>query len=337
MRTSHALSIPVLLAALATSTAGAAQQPSPPAKPVVEAMTEKARQLFAEGVKAYQKSRWTEAHAAFLAAWALSKHYTITGNLADCELKLGMYRDAAEHFSSYVREMAKDAGSTPQERKDGDARFAQAKAKVGQVAVQVNVAGAEVYADGKPIGTAPLAEPIFLDPGPHAFEARHEGYASARATLTATAGTEQPATLTLTRSSVEPQPPLPLAPQRPIWPAITAGGVAVAVVGIGAALAGVAAGKESAGNTLRAMIPGQPPCPAGTTNPQCQTLTNDGTVHDTLDKAALGCFVAGGVAALAATGLGVWWATGPKDAATKVRVAPLVGRGEGGVVIVGAW
>src|SRR5271156_6038694 len=127
MQTARALPLVSLLAALAASTPCAAQQGAPLAKPVAQAMTEKARQLFADGVKAYQQSRWADAHAAFLAAWALSKHYSIAGNLADCELKLGLHRDAAEHFARYVREMAKDAGSTPQERKDGDARFAQAR------------------------------------------------------------------------------------------------------------------------------------------------------------------------------------------------------------------
>jgi hypothetical protein len=57
---------------------------------------------------------------------------------------------------------------------------------------------------------------------------------------------------------------------------------------------------------------------------------------NTLSNAAVGTFVAGGVFALATVGLGVWQAVARKPA-TAIRVAPVVGANERGVVVLGAW
>jgi PEGA domain len=343
MRTTRPISISILLGALALAAPSAAQQPSPPAKLVAQAMTEKARQLFTEGVKAYQQSRWAEAHAAFLAAWALSKHYSIAGNLADCELKLGLHREAAEHFARYVREMAKDPGSTPQERKDGDARFALAKAKVGQVDVQVSVPGAEVYADGMLVGAAPLEDPLFLDPGPHALEARSDGYTPARVTLTATAGAAQPVALTLmrplpaTNAAPDATGPVKAGGWRPGLPVLVTGG-ALAVVGlaVGAGLAVAANGKGSAADAAVAMLPPSGAHASCATNMSaCATINDDRQAHDALAKGALGTFIAGGAIGVATLLYGLLAPKG--SAAPETKAVPVVGRDGAGVAVVGVW
>jgi hypothetical protein len=50
---------------------------------------------------------------------------------------------------------------------------------IGEVTVTVNVVGASVTVDGELAGVAPLAEPLLLDLGRHAVEARFEGYEAA--------------------------------------------------------------------------------------------------------------------------------------------------------------
>src|SRR5512132_2502170 len=50
-----------------------------PAEKTVEAhaLTDKAATLYDEGVVAFRKSKWAEARASFLAAWALKQHWQI--------------------------------------------------------------------------------------------------------------------------------------------------------------------------------------------------------------------------------------------------------------------
>src|SRR5262249_49367711 len=150
-----------------------------------------------------------------------AKHYTIAGNLGDCELRLGLYRDAAEHLARYVREIEKDKTSTPQERKEGLARYAEARAKGGEVNLEVDVPGAEVYVDGKLAAPVPLEGPVFLEPGSHTFEARAEGLPSARATIEAKPGAGEPVKLVLKKDAVV------VVARRPLWPALMTGGAAI--------------------------------------------------------------------------------------------------------------
>jgi hypothetical protein len=311
-------------------------------------MTEKARELFAEGVKAYKQSRWADAHASFLAAWALSKHYSIAGNLADCELKLGLHRDAAEHFARYVREMGKDSTSTPQEQKDGEARYAQARAKVGQADVQVSVPGAEVYVDGKLIGKAPLEDPVFLDPGSHVIEARSEEYPAARVSIEAKAGVAQPVTLTLAKTkdvvvappppsgSVTPPPPSP----RPVWPiAVGAGATAVFLIG-GISFTVLANGKGKDALTLDKTLVHQDHqrcVGAGPIDMRCSELDTITRDWDTFQNVAVGTFVGAGVFAVGTVAYLLWPAPKAKKAKMDLHVAPVLGAGHGGMIIGGAF
>jgi PEGA domain-containing protein len=52
-----------------------------------------------------------------------------------------------------------------------DELMAIALAKVGTVTIEAPE-GADVLLDGRAVGRAPLREPIFVDPGDHAFEVR---------------------------------------------------------------------------------------------------------------------------------------------------------------------
>jgi len=103
-------------------------------------VTDKARDLFVEGNALFKKGDYGRARAAYLAAFALKRHWQIAGNLGDCEMKLGMFRDAAEHLAFAVREAGKEGESTEAHRKV----LELAKAKVGALAVSVSEAGAEV-------------------------------------------------------------------------------------------------------------------------------------------------------------------------------------------------
>src|SRR6185437_10486880 len=116
------------LAVSVCATAGAVAQPStpPPAGPKSDARTDQARELHIKGVALYEQGQFDKAEAAFLAAWALKKHYQIASNLGACEMKLGRFRDAAEHLAFFLREQP--STGNPEDRKRTQALFDEATA-----------------------------------------------------------------------------------------------------------------------------------------------------------------------------------------------------------------
>lgn len=143
-----------------------------------------ARERFKEGVSYFDKKDFAKARVAFLQAYALKKHPAVLLNLAQSELRSGHEADAAKHFAQYLREH-KDA--TDSERQGAETGLMAAKALVGEVSLDVDLAGAEVYVDGDLEGAAPLPGSLYLSPGTHELSARKEGKTT-KSEVTATAG-----------------------------------------------------------------------------------------------------------------------------------------------------
>ena len=166
---------------------------SSPARAADDAMIQMARERFQEGVKYYDEKQYEKARAAFLQAYALKRHPAVLLNLAQSELRSGHEADAAKHFVTYLREH-KEASAL--ERQEAEKGLAAAKAKVGEITLNVDTDGAEIYVDGQPEGRSPLAGPIYLEPGQHSIEARREGKVGT-ANVTAKAGVAAAATVSL--------------------------------------------------------------------------------------------------------------------------------------------
>lgn len=143
-----------------------------------------ARERFKEGVSYFDKKDFAKARVAFLQAYALKKHPAVLLNLAQSELRSGHEADAAKHFAQYLREH-KDA--TEAERQGAETGLTAAKALVGEVSLEVDATGAEVYVDGDLEGTSPLPGSLYLPPGSHQVQARKDGK-TATSEVTATAG-----------------------------------------------------------------------------------------------------------------------------------------------------
>ncbi len=264
MRTfpSPLLTLCTLSAVLAVGTPGLAQLPAgPTGSSKDDALSDTARELFVKGVKAWEQQKWEQCRAALLAAWGIKKHPQVAGNLAACEAKLGLYRDAAEHVSYFLRELKAD--SPPERRALGEAVLKEARTKIATVTVKVDVAGAEVLVDGKSVGVAPLEGPVFLEAGHHTVEARRDLDPSVRkAVVLVAGGTEEvsiqvkPAVVVAppvaSTAVVAPPPPEP-AP-RSLWPVVTGAGVAAVFLGGGIGFTVVSNGKAADADAKRAEL-----------------------------------------------------------------------------------
>ncbi|MDC0684357.1 PEGA domain-containing protein [Sorangium atrum] len=315
-------------------------------------MTEQARKLFKEGVAAFEQSRWAEARAAFLAALALNGHYTIRGNLAAAELKLGRYRDATEHLARCVREMAEDATSTAEERARGEAAYAEARAKVGTLVVRTKVDGARVFVDGTLRGLTPLADPLFVEPGAHTISVEHEDYETKKMTVQLVAGGQIENGVELRQRSAGAPPPkrldttmAPLArgaeehardPRTAllIGGAATAGAAVVAGV-VFTVLANANASDAEEQRSLLHQEGGLDACKAPGAPPRCTELKDAVAARYDFSNAAFWSFVGAGTVGVGTLVYGLISRSPVNE--RRVHVAPLVGSNGLGIGVRGGF
>ncbi len=83
---------------------------------------------------------------------------------------------------------------------------------VGELTVNVDDSGAEVFIDASSEGISPLSGPVYVAPGSHTVEAR-KGGKTVSAQINAVAGRQQNATLTFQPKAAPPKAaPLPVPP-----------------------------------------------------------------------------------------------------------------------------
>jgi hypothetical protein len=370
MRRGTALHAAFLCIGLTLSATSAAQS-GPPVDADTPQISDRARQLYVDGMKAAEAKNWAVAHTAFLEAWKLGEHYQIAANLGSMEIKLGRYRDAAEHLAIYLRKAPQDK---VKDRMRAMAFYEEAKKKVGTVQVTVNVNGAEILVDDKVVALSPILDDIFVDPGPRSIKVRMQGYKPMETAIEASAGSTHQVPVTLAKAGdaappvmVPEEPPKPPPPpaEEPFKPArpIVITGIAVGAVGIlgGIIFTAVANGQasdaESRATSLRAesmQTTGNPyACATGVYAIECDKLRDLRSGQDTFGNLAVASFVTGIVAG---AGTAVYALVLPRVLTTKssssssseqsspspppgpqARLVPVVTPGMSGVVMAGSF
>ena len=249
-------------------TSGAALAAVPGEEAVDPALRDESRALYVAAVKDMDALHWAEGRAKLFAAWKIFPHWSLAANLAQCEVELGRFRDAAEHAAYYL-------ANAPADRHDkARALLDRALPHVGTLSIRVGPSGAEVLVDGALVGRAPLPGPLYLEPGEHQVSARHPWRIDASRAVVLAAGEKQTIEIRL-------------------WSPVVTTGVVVTGVGVvvGAALAGVAAMKASDADSKQATLKtGSNPCPANVST--CAAIDGDRRAHDALTKGMVGAFAA---------------------------------------------
>lgn len=304
---------------------------------------------FRQGNILYKAQSFAEAREAFASAWKLKKAHDIAANLAYTEMRLGRFREAAEHLAFAVKTWPPTGKAD--KRDYAIERFETAKREVGTLTVHVSETKADILVDGQFAGTSPLDTDIFVDPGSHTVEAKLIYFADAKQAVNVAKGS--PATVNLMlapalRPSPAPSsptvvvaPPATLpSPSSRVSPALFVVGGSLAALGlaIGGGLTLVANGKGADAKTLRADLGSRSACAGSTVDtPSCTALKGDLASKDSFTKAAFASFIVGGAFALATTSLGAWAGIAPtrEGRAQSVRVVPILGRNEGGAAVFG--
>jgi hypothetical protein len=236
----HAYLLVAVLCAGLTPAIAHADEPPPESPKALES----ARELFAAGSDAYEKHDYEKAYQQYKASWSLHKHPATAGNLAGCESQLGRHRDAAQHFA-YALRLAPLGDSS---RATYEAGLKEAQTHVGTLVVEAP-RGADLLVDDALVGKAPLADPVFVDPGTHTIRAlTTEG--AKELSVTVGPGSEQTVRLAIEPVAKTPASVPPSAASAPVKPppvdtsssersgrlaaSFVVGGIGVAGIAVGA-------------------------------------------------------------------------------------------------------
>jgi hypothetical protein len=309
-------------AALAPVTAHAQQAPAA------------AKAQYGKALEAMKREDWSEARALLEPLWESMHTYDIAAALGQAEFMLKDHAAGTQH-------MAFAAANVPLKEKVATVQriqsaLAEMKRSVGTVRFSVSKDSAEVLADGKIVGTSPLATEVYLNPGPHKLEARMSNGASAKEALDVEAGKSYEIALVLGKPSAsavpavapavaapveakqEPptaidQPPVRDDKPGPNWvPVMVSGGLAVvaAAVGTGFLLDAKSAKNKAATQLDNAEAEFGPyPCdsPTGGAATSCQELESTLARRDSSVTGATVSFVVGGIFAAGAVGSYFLW------------------------------
>jgi len=251
--------------------------------------------LFAQGNEAFDRGALDEAYGLYQKAWGLKRTYDIAGNLGQVELKLGRFRDAAEHLDFTLRLFPPTGKAAPREAIRR--AFEAARKEVAALSIRVSAQGAAVAIDGKAIGLSPFEVPVFVEPGKRTLEASLEAHLATRIVIEVEKGESRDVALSLVPKNQPPPPP------RNIPLMLTGFGLGLAAAGTGVGLMIASSSKGSqADGLLQQLVAADPdgacPCGSDADRKKLKGMRQD---HDLFFNAATGMFVAAGVLALGTT------------------------------------
>ncbi len=174
-----------------------------PARAATDA--EQAEALIREGVKLRSHDSTPQALPLFEKAYQVSRTPRTAAQLGLCELELGYFVEAERYLTEAMA--APDHPWVAKNKATLKKSLDAARASIGELALTLSPAGAEVSLNGKPVDRALLGAPIRLGKGPVDVEVRAAGYQPARETVTIVGGKREPRTYALV-----PEPPKPPAP-----------------------------------------------------------------------------------------------------------------------------
>jgi tetratricopeptide (TPR) repeat protein len=142
-----------------------------------------AKAHYATGLAYYERSRFADAAHEFEEAYRLSRRPELLYNMGKAYDGDG---DRARALAAYRRFLTAlpDSSDTPVVR----ARVRELERLVGRLKLSCTIEGAQVRVDGVEVGTTPLGAPVEVNPGAHAIEVAHEGYATWKANVVGVPG-----------------------------------------------------------------------------------------------------------------------------------------------------
>jgi hypothetical protein len=308
------------------------------------------RSLFRRGLAAYNSGQVDTARQLFLQAWAIRPSADVAMELAQTEMDLGKYVDAAEHLDYALRNFTPSIN----EKMRNIAKLAHSEVvrHVARITVDVNIEGAEVLLNGRVVGKSPVQETLYADAGNCVIQARL-GATNVSKSLVAEPGKELRVTLTLEQpaklasdSGLVPGSPGEYRPtafsdtldthRNPV-PLIIGGAVTVLAFSAGLGLRIASNSAEDDASTLSATL-GSQGCSTPNANAAlCASLRHSIEKSDRERNWSTASFV---IASAALVGTAAYWFWPRKKhhvAQNGVAISGSAGTNAGALVLTGSW
>ncbi|MGC4070803.1 MAG: hypothetical protein QM784_40240 [Polyangiaceae bacterium] len=190
------------------SRASFADQPGAPASTQSASSTSDAtpNQLLRQGIASYKKRDYVKARESFALAFQKEPLASVAATLADVEMKLKLFRDAAEHWNIYLKSLGPDQAS---ERAEVLAQLEDCRKHVGTATVHVEPKESQVIVDGVPVDVRATGGDVWLEPGAHTLEVKIDDRTSEPKTVAINPGDQVDVTL------VAPPAPAPQVTSAP--------------------------------------------------------------------------------------------------------------------------
>lgn len=162
------------------STASSGTEAPSDAAPV-DAITEEARKLFAEGLDFVEAEDWVQAEERFRRVLAMRGSHVVAYNLASALEHLGRLVEAAE----LLRPVARDASVEPRTQVAAERLLAQIEPRIGSLTVRLSgdSQGALVRLDDKQVQISEQVLTVSVDPGAHRVVVERDGVIAASRTV----------------------------------------------------------------------------------------------------------------------------------------------------------
>jgi hypothetical protein len=319
----------LLLASPAAAQGGAAAVAPPSAPATAKAAAQESylrgNQLFNQAEQKHDRTLYEAAYLQFSQAFAVFPDDRILWNLIVSETKTERYVDALRHLRAYDKRQ--HVANEPRHAQHAvfAALFEQASKATGHLVIEAPVA-APLRLDGTDIGSAPLADPVDVQPGAHKLEAALGGGKVLSASASPAAGevvhvalTEDPPLASTSLQAPVPVGPSTPSPDRDVPPgagffttrntiALGLGVVAVGALALGTGFEVASGNDQGTAKQLGAQLPnGGNVCTPGSTVPQCAQLRDANSSAASHQNAATAFFITGGVAGVAAVGVLLLW------------------------------
>ncbi|MBM4377042.1 MAG: hypothetical protein FJ095_18320 [Deltaproteobacteria bacterium] len=160
-----------------------------PAAPAPNPAVEEAKQLFRNGVALFEAGDLERALELFYRSRAAFPSVQNTSNAAICLDRLGRYDEALELYEQLLTEFK--AGLGPDEVAALAPAMTALRARVANLWISADVAGASVVVDGRARATLPLVVPIRVLPGKRVVRVIKDGFKPSELRPELTVGVEQ--------------------------------------------------------------------------------------------------------------------------------------------------
>lgn len=301
-----------------------------------------AQVFFVEGMQLMNKKRYAEACEKFARSQELDPGMGTQYRLAECYEKLGRLASAYDQFMA-VAEAAKTA-KKPDRESVARKRAAALEVRVAKLTIEVppkvaSLPDLEVRRDGAVVGKDLWGTPIPVDSGDHVVTATARGKKPWEAKVWAEGTSKLLVSVTGLEDIARPvAKPVP----KSMMPAIVLGAVGGVGVVLGATFVGLRAAQIGEAKDIRTRIAAKDgTCSGGGTEDfvsSCRSLKNATSTGDTFGTVSLVSFIVGGAAVAGmVTYLLIPAPKAERPAEAALRWSPVLGVGEGGVVVHGSF